>query len=61
MAEIHGVQMTDEQFMLSMELGMILQKEGYDVESGEIVPEKVKSERGREILRRLEEISRQNA
>ena len=60
MAEINGVKMTDEQFMLSLELGTILHKEGYDLSSGKLEPEKVKSERGREIIRRLEEISASN-
>jgi hypothetical protein len=57
MAEINGVKMTDEQFMLSMELGRILQQEGYDGDAGEIDPSKVKSERGRQILKKLEELS----
>lgn len=57
MAEINGVKMTDEQFMLSMELGRILQQEGYDGDAGEIDPSKVKSERGRQILKMLEELS----
>lgn len=57
MAEIHGVKMSDEQFMLSMELGRILQQEGYDGDVGEIDPSKVKNERGRQIIKRLEELS----
>ena len=57
MAEINGVKMTDEQFMLSMELGRILQQEGYDGDAGEIDPSKVKSERGRQILKKLEKLS----
>ena len=57
MAEINGVEMTDEQFMLSMELGRILQQEGYDGDAGEIDPSKVKSERGLEIMKRLKELS----
>ena len=57
MAEINGVKMTDEQFMLSMELGRILQQEGYDGDASEIDPSKVKSERGRQILKKLEELS----
>ena len=58
MAEINGVQMDDEQFMLSLELGRILQQEGYNYDK--IDPSKVKSERGREILKRLEELSAAN-
>lgn len=57
MAEINGVQMTDERFMLSLELGKILHDEGYDVNSGKLDPSKVKSERGRKIIKRLEEIA----
>lgn len=57
MAEINGVEMTDEQFMLSMELGRILQQEGYDGVIGELDPSKVKSKRGRQIMKRLEELS----
>jgi hypothetical protein len=60
MAEIHGVQMSDEQFMLSLELGSILQQEGYDVSSGNLDPSKVKSERGQWIMKRLEELSAEN-
>jgi hypothetical protein len=59
MAEIHGIQMTDEQFMLCMELGSILRDEGYDTSSGTLDPDKVKSERGKAIIKRLEEISKQ--
>lgn len=57
MAEINGVKMSDEQFMLSLELGTILHNEGYDLSSGKLEPDKVKSERGREIIRRLEELA----
>lgn len=57
MGEINGVKMSDEQFMLSMELGRILQQEGYDGSDGEIDPSKVKSERGKQIMKRLEELS----
>ena len=58
MAEINGVKMNDEQFMLSMELGRILQEEGYN-STGEIDASKVKSERGKWIMKRLEELSLQ--
>lgn len=61
MAEIYGVQMTDEQFMLSMELGHILHQEGYDVNIGELDPSKVTSERGRWIIKRLEELSQEKS
>lgn len=57
MAEINGIKVTDEQFMLGMELGVILHDEGYDVSIGELDPSKVKSERGKAIIKRLEEIA----
>jgi hypothetical protein len=60
MAEINGVKMSDEQFMLSLELGTILYKEGYDTSSGKLEPEKVKSQRGRDIMKRLAEIEEEN-
>lgn len=56
MAEINGVDVTDEQFMLSMELGRILQTNGYDFD-GEIDRSKITDKRALEILDRLEEIN----
>ena len=55
MAEINGVKITDEQFMLGMELGRILQIEGYEG-SGELDKSKIKNPRAIEIIERLEKI-----
>lgn len=55
MAEINGVKITDEQFMLGMELGRILQIEGYEG-SGELDKTKIKNPRAIEIIERLEKI-----
>lgn len=57
MGEINGVKMSDEQFMLGLELGRILQVEGYDG-TGEIDRSKIKSKRAIEILERLDELSK---
>lgn len=58
MAEIGNVKMTDEQFMLSMELGTILHSEGYDfTSSNELDESKIKSKRAHTIINRLKEIS----
>ena len=59
MAEINGVKVTDEQFMLGLELGRILQVEGYDG-SGELDKSKIKNSRALEIIERLEQIHKEN-
>ena len=53
MAEINGVKITDEQFMLGLELGRILQTEGYDGDV-ELDKSKIKNKRALEIIERLE-------
>lgn len=60
MAEIHGKAMTDEQFMLVLELGQILKEEGYTGELSELEPSKVKSQRGQDIITRLMQIANGN-
>ena len=59
MAEINGVKVTDEQFMLGLELGRILQVEGYDG-SGELDKSKIKNPRALEIIERLEKIHKES-
>lgn len=55
MAEINGVKVTDKQFMLALELGHLLQAEGYD--GNEIDKSKIKGKRALEIIEELERIS----
>lgn len=60
MADIHGVEMSDEQFMLGLELGRILQSIGYDGE-GEIDRSKITDKRALEILDKLEKLNKVEA
>ena len=48
---------SDEQFMLALELGNILRQEGYDMTVENIDRSKVTNVRALEILDRLEELS----
>ena len=56
MAEINGTKISDEEFMLRLELGRILQTEGYDGADGELDRSKVENERAKEIIARLDEL-----
>ena len=60
MAEINGIKITDEQFMLGLELGRILQLEGYEG-TGEIDKSKITNKRALEIIERLEALQSANS